>query len=540
MPGIFNWDKAPRNEDGTLQPPSYNTPAPLAGSAQRIHLNNAYQLESFIESRKRTSWQSDAWDFYDIIGELKFASNLIANVLSRINLYVGYVDDTARVPSHIRQSPASEYADICESTLALLEEEDGGTSDLLRVAALNMFVTGEFYLVKVPGDNFNDPPKFQIKSVDEIVIEGMGRDVTVYLKSSADQDRRFWKKLPKENSFAVRMWRKHPRYSQDADSSVRGVLDDCDDLVLYSKEGRSASFSRIPAGLLFIPDSIAHSSRPNSDSDEYSDGTDDNELDIIQDMTNALVDPITDESNIHNSAPYILTGPAESGEKIKYISLQRAYDPMYQTNVEKKLDRILTSLDIPKDIAKGLSNVKYSNGAVIEESLYKLHIEPLALMVVDILTKGFLLPAIKANNVPEDVAKKVVVWYDPSAITAKPSKAEAANFGVQNNIISFSSWRANTGFSEADAPSDQELALKLLFAKMAMPTEMADRMVEYALPGLADGLRQDAFEGMDPASAQALQDVFGGTPTSSGGVPQDTAPDFIEPDVSEEQSDQQP
>lgn len=526
MAGIFKYND-PKNEDGTFRAPSYNERpvAPLVGSVQRIRTDNSHSLEKFAQSRKRVTWQSDAWDFYDMIGELKFASNLIANVLSRVNLYVGYVDDTARVPSHIRQSEAKEYSDISESILALLEEQDGGTSDMLRVAALNMFVAGEFFLVKVPGDSFTDPATYKIKSVDEIVVEGTGDSMTIYIKGSASEDRKFWKKLPATKNYISRMWRKHPRFSDDADSSVRGVLDDCDDLILYSKEGRSTSFSRIPAGLLFLPDSIIQASRANSDADPESDGTDGNELDIIQDLTNALVDPITDESNVHNSAPYILTGPPDSGEQIRYISLERQYDQMYQNNIEKKIDRILTSLDIPKDIARGLSNVKYSNGAVIEESLYKLHIEPLALMIVDILTKGFLYPALVANGVPEDVARKVVVWYDPSAITAKPSKSEAANFGVEKNLVSGSAWRAANGFSEADAPSEQELGMKLLLERLVLDQALANTLLNSLFPELMTASREASLESMDPDSASQLTDAL-----SDASGSQVSPDEFLEPE----------
>lgn len=522
MAGLFDWkDQTP---SPTPPPFSHKSISPLVASVQRVRLDNPKHLDRFADSRKRTTWQSDAWDFYDMIGELKFASNLIANVLSRINLYVGFVDDTARVPSHIRNSAQKDYSDIAESILALLEEQDGGTSDMLRVAALNMFVAGEFFLVKIPGDNFNDPASYKIKSVDEIEIEGMGQSMTVYIKGSASEDRRFWKKLP-ANGFISRMWRKHPRYSDDADSSVRGVLDDCDDLILYSKEGRSTSFSRIPAGLLFLPDSIIQASRPNSDADLESDGTDYNELDIIQDLTNALVDPITDETNVHNSAPFILTGPDGSGEQIRYISLERQYDQMYQTNVEKKIDRILTGLDIPKDIAKGLSNVKYSNGAVIEESLYKLHIEPLALMIVDILTKGFLYPALIANDVPEDIARKIIVWYDPSAITARPSKAESANFAIENGLISASAWRTAHNFAESDAPTEKEMGQNMLKEKLVLDPSQAQALLQTSFPDLMSQARDNTLSDMDQPSASALTDALSGAPGTSA-----TPDEFIEPE----------
>lgn len=648
---IFDWESRKDPETNAYLPAPYQSPRSLLASAQRIDISNPIHAEKFASSRKRTSWQKDAWDFYDLIGEIKFSANLVANVLSRINLYVAYITDTARVPSHIRQvDEASEYADLAENILALLETDDGGASNVLRLAALNMFVAGEFYLVKIPGETFLDGPSFEIRSTDEVHIEGTGDKIQIFLKGSPNEDKKFWKALP-QNSFICRMWRKHPRYTQDADSSVRGVLDDCDDLVVYSREARSISLSRIPAGLLFVPDSLQKSATPDSDEDDLSDGTDVQEYDLAQDITNAFIEPITDETNPHNSAPLVITGPAEAGKDIRYISTERTYDQMYQKNLEFKIERILSALDIPKDISKGLADVKYcasedteiftrtgwksydqltledevytlnhetgmgewqtptainvfavenepmlsldtrnhsslttsehmwptisketgertwttsydlteddliiiddnsteeihaetsslmlytgnvwcpttpnrtwfarrngksfftgnSNGTLIEESLYKSHIEPMTLLIVDALTTGFLRPALIGNGVPEDVAKRITIWYDPSSITAKPSKSEAANFGIENRLVSPSAWRAAHGFSETDAPDENWIAEELLVSKLALDPQLAQNLLKMVFPSLVEASREESFEQMDPESVDALGEAL--------------------------------
>ena len=505
---IFNWESRKDPETNAYLPAPYQSPRSLLASAQRVDISNPIHAEKFASSRKRTSWQKDAWDFYDLIGEIKFSANLVANVLSRINLYVAYITDTARVPSHIRQvDEASEYADLAENILALLETDDGGASNVLRLAALNMFVAGEFYLVKIPGETFLDGPSFEIRSTDEVHIEGTGDKIQIFLKGSPNEDKKFWKALP-QNSFICRMWRKHPRYTQDADSSVRGVLDDCDDLVVYSREARSISLSRIPAGLLFLPDSLQNSATPDSDEDDPSDGTDIQEYDLAQDVTNAFIEPITDETNPHNSAPLVITGPAEAGKDIRYISTERTYDQMYQKNLEFKIERILSALDIPKDISKGLADVKYSNGSLIEESLYKSHIEPMTLLIVDALTTGFLRPALIGNGVPEDVAKRITIWYDPSSITAKPSKSEAANFGIENRLVSPSAWRAAHGFSETDAPDENWIAEELLVSKLALDPQLAQNLLKMVFPSLVEASREESFDQMDPESVDALGEAL--------------------------------
>ena len=205
--------------------------------------------------------------------------------------------------------------------------------------------------------------------------------------------------------------------------------------------------------------------------------------------------------------------PEDLGQKIRFISFDRNLDPMFQQNLEFKLERILSSLDIPKDIAKGMSSVKYSNGVIIEESLYKSHIEPLVLMIADIFTNGFLRPALIGNGVPEDVADKIVVWYDPSSITAKPSKSEAANFGIEKQLISDAAWRAANGFSDSDAPDENQIARDFLRSKLVLSDqELTQNLLEKVLPELMKASRDTSLGNSDPNSASALDEALGVTP----------------------------
>lgn len=518
MARFFDWgNDVPRDEKtGALVPVPHNRPRALTASAQRISLKNTKDMEKLAQRKKRVKWQTDAFAYYDLIGEVKFAANLVANVISRINIYVGYVNDTARVPEHIKLSEdAKEYADTAEAILNLLESGDDGTSGLLRITALNLFVTGEFYLVKIPANSFsNSPEKWEVHSVDEIVVEGVGDNTDVYIKSSPDEDRKFWFKLPR-NGYVCRMWRKHPQYTAEADSSMKGVLDDCDDLLLYTREGRSVSKSRISSGLLFLPDGLANSSVPDSDAEdgEESDGSDSNEPDIADEIAASLIEPIADDLSIYSASPLVIQGPEDLGSKIKYISFARPIDPMYQQNLEFKLERILSGLDIPKDIAKGMSSVKYSNATVIEDSLYKSHIEPLILMITDVLTNGFLRPALIGNGVPEEIARKIVVWFDPSAVLTKIPKSEAAQFGISNQLISDSAWRASNGFSDSDKPSEAQIARDLIRAKLVLSDpQMVENFLEMVLPELMKGSREASLGTSDPSSASALNEALGVTP----------------------------
>lgn len=516
--GVFNLGGKVKLDDSQptqeYRPAEYNKRRTLVASAARVNLKSAKDTDQLHERIRRVKWQSDAWEYFECVGELKFSANLVGNTVSRVNIYPGLVEDTSRVPDNIRDTDLDEeYVTTAENILSLLENGNGGSAELLRLAAINLFVTGEFYLVKMPGSpTLGIPESWEVRSVDEIVTEGTGTKMDVYIRSTPDQKKEYWTRIPK-NGFICRMWRKHPRYAGEADSSVRGVLDDCDDLILYGREERAAAKSRIASGILFIPDGLSDASVPDSDVDDDSDGTDFEEYDIADDITDSLVAPLGDDSNVHSVAPLVIRGSDEIGEKIKYITFNRPTDPMYQNKMEFKLNRILSSLDIPKDMAGGLSNVKYSNGSIIEEQFFKAHVEPMMLMVSDLLTTGFFRPALIANGVPPEIANKMVVWYDPSAILAKPSKSEAANFGVENNIVSPSAWRTANGFAETDAPDEVDLARVLLVNKLVLSdAALQGNLLELALPNLMSKSREESLGNSDPASANDLSEALGMVP----------------------------
>lgn len=505
-------------DDGTINAGAYNAPRSLVASASKIDLKDKKEEERMKKRLDAAKWQKEAWDYYDFIGEIAFSANLVANILSRINLYVAYNEDSRRVPTPVKEADDSaEYAAIAEAILHLLESGDGGASGLLRDAALNMFIAGEYYLVREPAQFLKGiPEKWQVRSIDEIVVEAKGRNKGTYLKSSRTEAREDWISLP-DGTFISRMWRRHPRFSAEADSSMRSILHDCDDLLLFSREARAISASRIPAGILFLPDALDNSAQSDG-SDFESDGSDDVQESILDEMLEAFTGPINDESHANSQVPLIMRGPADMGEKIKLIQLAKNIDPMFEKMVTQKLDRILASLDIPKDVAKGLSNVKYSNGIVIEESLYKSHIEPLTLMIVDSLTNGFLRPALIKQGIPEDVVSRMVVWYDPSAITAKPSKAEAANFGIENNILAGSAWRAANGFSESDKPTEDDISQNLVVDKLILSEQMSERLLDRLLPDTMKSIREETLSTSNPGSVEDLNSALGLAP-EAGGTP---------------------
>jgi hypothetical protein len=500
-------------------------------------MGNKKEIDAINKRRLADKWQEEAWEYYDLIGEIKYAANLVASITSRVNLYVGYVEKSANVPSEIGdvEKLDPEFIQTAEDILYLLESGNGGTSGLLRTAALNLFVAGECWLVNEPARfSTQEDSKFQIRSVQEIVATN-GRTPQVAIKPRRDSKPSDYILLPRQG-FASRIWRNHARFADEADSSLRSLLEVCDQLLLSDRAAATAAKSRLNAGILFIPDGLSNATEVEGDEENSdmaptsADATESFEEELIAGLTA----PVADINSVASLMPTVVRGPDELGEKIRLIPFERSVDPKLNERAEKLLDRILGGLDIPKDVASGMSSVKYSNAIIIEEQLYKAHIEPLILLIVDCLTIGFLRPALRKQGFPEEIVNRAVVWYDPSAISAKPSKAEAAVTLYGLKLISGEAVLRANGFTPADAPSELERVQRMAEERAIITDAMSETLLNTLIPeDLRNEARQQALANSDPASANALQTALGGEPAA---LEPGQASDTIEPTQSNVQA----
>lgn len=530
--GFFTRPIETDSNDAVVAVP-FRTPRPLTASASKINLNDKKELDMLQRRRAADKWQEEAWDYYDLITEIKFAANVISNALSRINIYAGYIVDSSSVPSRIDivDHLDEDFKEKANASLFLLESGNGGTSGILKDAALNLFVVGECYLVKEPAKfSTGEGERWNIRSIDEIVKITKNKQTTLCIKPRRDSPQTDYKPLTK-GSYIARIWRNHPRYSDEADSSLRGVLDLCDELLMLSRAAGNTAKSRLNAGLVFIPDGISHSMQGGA---EFVDPEDpDADLEPLQDesdnveesLSDALINPIADPGSASAVMPVLLRGEESLGEKIRFIKFERSFDPQLNKRAETVLSRIITGLDIPKDIVGGMASLKGTNAKVVEEAMYSSHIEPMVLMLCDALTVGFLRPALRAFKdedgnalYRDDQIDRAVIWYDPSAITAKPSKSESANIGFKDNIISAEAWRRAHGFAKSDAPTQLEIAQKLAVAKGLISEPLAEKLIATLIPDLMEGLRAEQLQQSDPTSADALNNALSTEPV----VPTDT------------------
>jgi len=517
----------------------YAAPRPLAAAAAQVRLNDKGEAERFKLRRTAFSsaWQSEAWEYYDAIGEIKYAFGLVASVVSRIRLYAAVIENPAETPIPARASSKVDrrLGAAAERALARLDSAYGGQAGMLRDAALNISVAGECYLVQMPArPGSGIPESWDIRSIDEVMLDARGTYTIAPRRelTGSDAMRKGAVKLA-NSAFVGRIWRSHPRFTDEADSSLRGLLDLCAELLLLNRTFRATARSRLNAGALYLPDGLSVAAAPDPDyptnDSEYeleAGYNADSAADEFEDqLIDAMTTPIRDEDSASAVVPLIIRGPAELGDKIKQFKFERSFDPALAQRADRVLERILQGLDVPKDLVTGLANVKYSNALQIDEALYKAHIEPLMLLIVDALTVVYLRPYLIASGFTREEVDRLVVWYDPSAVSTRNDRAADANEGFDRGAVSYDTWRRAHGFSDADAPTPNEVAVRMLFEKGAITPELTEAMLAALAPDVMGAVR-NTQQGASPETAipPNVQEILQGAPAAQEGQETEQAP----------------
>jgi hypothetical protein len=525
----------------------------LTASAQRVNLTER-PPDATVAKRR---WQSDAWYYYDAIPEIKYAYNLLANLTSRVRLYPAMVTDmsarptqltdlpTAPPPPGTRQPPTRRTVsapvvppDLVSDAVTLtsrLSAMNGGQTALMRELALNLSVTGECWLVQMNPEPFTDNPyrsreeeTWNVFSVDELSFSpssanGAGGMTAMIAQgpqtngSSANSRAANAFPLP-EDAFIGRIWRPHPRFGSEPDSSMSSVIELCSDLLLLNRALRATAQSRLNAGAFFVPDGLSASYEPTppaSSTEPVPPAEDHDEFE--EELLAAMTTPISDPGSAAAVVPMLIRGPADLGEKMNLLKFERSFDPALAERADKTLERILQGLDIPKDMVTGLANIRFNNATRIEESFFKGHIEPLAVLIADALTMLWLRPALLKLGHPEDIVRRTVIWYDASDIVMRPDRSDAADAGYDRNLISGSAWREAYGFSESDSPDPVEIAFRILMQKGQILPETAELLFEYFAPGI---LHPEVPPGAPPGTPAAQP---GAAPPGAEGLPEEVA-----------------
>jgi len=404
-------------------------------------------------------WQQISFGYYNTVGECWYAAQFYARALAKLRLYAGRRGEQGQLEEI--EDPNDEAVQIWDR----VRDTNGGRSQLQASYGRLMFLAGEGYLTV---SNQDDAEIWEFLSSSELKLEETGSGARFWRLRAPGLTREDLSRAPNAAFEAIdetgetrvwRMWRRHPEYSMWADSPMRGVLGMFEDLVLLRLAVGARAKSRASgAGILKIPTEISFGS-PEGQGDE------DPERDPFVDaLTTTMVNAIKDPGTAASVVPIVVQGDAESLKALDHLKL---YDPQ-ESYPERELrdelvKRIATGLDLPPEILLGLSDANHWTAWQIDDQTWTAHLQPIAQQMVDDFTTAYLRPAAKEAGIAD--WEDLHIGYDAADVVNHPDRAKDAKDVHDRGALSNAKLREVTGFTDDDAPDDEEhaewLAIKL-------------------------------------------------------------------------------
>lgn len=478
----------------------------IAQTAAARKVGDARKDSEAREANRRLDreWQTQAYDYVEQIGELGYAQNLRANAVAACDFRIvktTVADDGTTVDEASTDPRAQRVMDA-------LVGPQGGRRELYRRGALHVSVGGDSYLLGTEVTEQTDADArpsvvraqrpgqslgivWEFLSTEELQIDTSGR-VTRKTDGTAPQT------VP-DDCYIARCWRSDARFSGRPDSEMRRVLAVCREIITYSKMIEAATQSRIPQGLLFVPDDMSFRPEGSEDSDD-----DESPDEFLDELFEHLVTPVTQDGSAATLVPLVLRGPASSGKEIKLIELAKPLDKWVAELREAAILRLAKGLDIPPEIISGKSSLSHWTAANLDRDFVVKHVIPVGNLLADFLTTAYLRPMLQTfEGMDATEASLFSLEFDPTEIMVREGEAEAARALHKDLALSDATLLRSNGFDEGDAPDDEELQRRVLL-DLARTSPPADAVLYLGMiPG---------FEGI----AGRLRDALPAAPTAPG------------------------
>jgi hypothetical protein len=455
--------------------------------------------------RRRQPWQSEAWGYFDRVGEYRFAMGWTALATSRATLQVQTVDKDGEWVDADPTHPAVTFLDE-------LLTGCGGEAQFLYRVAIHLSVPGESYIL---GQDTTDPDgqvdgySWRVLDVSEIKerqgVQSVTNPATGDEQPITDDDR------------LIRVWRPHPQDVSRADSASRAALPVLEEIEDLGKHIKATIDSRLASnGLLLFPDevSITTTTTPATTAGKT---TEDGSDPFMTALTEAMIAPITDRDSAGAVVPPIIRAPGEQIDKVKHLVLATPFDANVQTMRQDAIRRLALGLDMPPEQLLGVaSNSNMWSSWQVTEDAVKTTIAPILALICDALTGKFLTPVMEAAGNPG----RYRVTFDVDDLIQRPNNASQALDLYDRQEVTGAALRDASGVEVFDAPDDDEWRRQFARALLRQGV-LSDELA--VLAGLGAGVL--------PAASAA--------PQGDAPAPQD-APSVLNPGGTPDTQDEQP
>jgi hypothetical protein len=384
--------------------------------------------------RNTDSWQDEVWGYHETLGEFRYAADWSAKMLSRVRLHAARLETGEDEPVRAEAGTAVDIMTTFASGVA-------GQAQIMDGLGTQLAVPGEGYLIV---ENVNGIEKWSVRSIDEVRAAHGRYEVADENSSSSGVA---WRPLGPDSMAPIRVWRPNKRWHHVADSPARAARTTMRELELVNRHIIAQYLSRLAsAGVLVMPDEVTFPVR-----EEFADAPDPFMAEWIEIAAEAISKPGTASAVV----PIPMKIPGEYVDKVRHVDFTLKIDDKIIEKRESAIKRLASQLNIPPEVLLGMGDLNHWNGWLVDETSLKVNIAPDAELICQAITTSYLQPRLKASGV-QDFAHWVV-WYDMSELTLRPDRSDDAIQLYDRLEIGGAALRRETGFDEADKPSEDEL-----------------------------------------------------------------------------------
>jgi len=423
------------------------------------------------------AWINDSYGYYEVVPEIAFVMNLMADTLASCEMVPVERDDSV-AKGGWRETADRRVARVWDAFVPVV----GGKKELMRKAALQSQIGGECFLVgtaQPAGGAVRGGRTWEFCSPIEIRIESTGvikRDFGGYASQQAIA-------LAPDTDIS-RFWRSDPRYAFRSDCAMKHLLTIAQEVVLLTQVVDAVAKSRLPAGLLIVADELSFG--PDNESEEDGDDTDQKDP-LSTDLIDQLIAPLEDRASAASLVPLLLRVPHEFvADGVKLIDLSRELDSLFLDLRNEAIHRIAIGLDVPPEMLEGKSNLSHWGSYNVDAQFVDKHVKPLGEALCEFLTQSYLIPMLLTHeDMTEEEALSFRLRFDASKITSKTDASGNARAAYDRKEISRATFLRENGFDESDAPDHEERKQRDLDALMeAEPVVFGPQVIFYKYPEL--------------------------------------------------------
>jgi hypothetical protein len=418
-------------------------------------------------SATKMAWQQLAWNYRDLIGELGAALRLKANIISKVQFVAAAVAEGEDEPRRLTGDPdkdvikgedgapdepilAQHVIDAAIDCLSRLPFQNGYSFQ--GMISQSFDIPGECWLHGYEDDDGDEG--WEVLSTSEVIAGTGGLSIMEVPGKAA-------RPVNTDKESLIRLWVPHPQWKQLADSPMRLMLDQCEDVVLVGREIRAAARSRIAAnGFLLVPNELSMSKRDDPEITPENDT-------FQADLTAGITAPIANEGDAGAIVPILIRGESEDLKEFRHVTIDRESSPELLAKQSAGLGRIASSINLPSEMmdtgSGGLGSVNHWTGWLVDATTFKNYIEPDCRLIADSITMSYFrrtlrLPITEGGyGLTKDEALSVTIWYDGGNVTENANRSKDADDAMDKGAISFTAYRAAKGFGEEDAPTEEDL-----------------------------------------------------------------------------------